>query len=136
MPETPSTTIKNEIVELERLLQEKRASLEGKHPDKSDKELLHQTVGEKIEHHVSSVENSPIKKINEPKEIETPSYLDVGLAGEVREAVKIALEKGLEEGVKMVKVHNNSAVMDAFHDILTDELYDRLVSEGKLEKVD
>ena len=48
MAEASPSTIQHDIMELERLLEEKRAALGH---EKSEKEILHEVVGEKIQKH-------------------------------------------------------------------------------------
>lgn len=140
MEPTPAT-IEHDIAELEKLLIEKKAAL-GQ--EKSDKETLHEVVGEKIKEHVpeyfpSGKQNqSSLPSVQTPTSITTepPSYLSQELKDKVREIINIVFLKNLEEGIKMAAKTGNPALMDAFHDILTDELYSQLIEKGKLQKVE
>jgi hypothetical protein len=139
MAETLST-IQNDIADLERQLQTKRAALEH---EKSEKEVLHEVVGDKIKVHVpayspatkqqtkDSVPVSPSTAVPEP-----PSYLSPELKEKVQALVRIVLEKNLEEGLKEAAKSDNIALIDAFHDMLVDELYDQLLAERKIQKVE
>jgi len=42
----------------------------------------------------------------------------------------------LDEGIKEAVKSGNIALIDAFHDMLTDELYDQLVERKKIDKVE
>ena len=47
----------------------------------------------------------------------------------------MVFNKSLEDGIKEVAKTNNAALIDAFHDVLVDELYNVLVERKKLEKL-
>jgi len=140
MPETPST-IKQDIAELERKLQEKKAALEH---ETSEKDVLRGLIGEKIQEHVPQyspvIGNQPASglsttRIPAPIATELPSYLNESLRDKIRELVKLVFDKNLEEGIKEANKIGNMAFMDAFHDILTDELYLKLIETRKIDKV-
>ncbi len=133
MPETPST-IEHDIAELERQLEAKKSALEH---DKSEKELLHGLVGEKIQQHASQYQ-SPLPTAQAPTPIATepPSYLSQELKDKIQAMVQTVFAKNLDEGIKEAVKTGNMAVIDAFHDILVDELYDQLVERKKLDKVE
>ena len=133
MPEAPST-IEHDIAELEKRLEEKRAAL-GQ--EKSEKEILHEVVGEKIKEHVPTYSSSsPSVTIPPPTQVEPPSYLAQDLKDKIQSVVDLVFSKNLEEGIKEAAKSGNPAFIDAFHDILTDELYDQLIEKRKLDKVE
>lgn len=135
MPET-SSTIEHDIAELEKKLQEKRATLEH---DKSEKETLHEIVGEKIQQHVPAYQSQSQTQVVSPpvvSEVELPSYLSQELKDKIQEIVTLVFAKNLEEGIKEAAKSGNMALIDAFHDILVDELYNQLVERKKLDKVE
>ena len=140
MPET-SSTIEHDIAELEQKLQEKKAVLEHQ---KSEKELLHGLIGEKIKEHVpqytptagQASPSLPTTQPSVPLVVEPPSYLSQELKDKIQEMVKLVFDKNLDEGIKEAVKGGNMALIDAFHDILVDELYDQLIEKRKLQKVD
>jgi len=133
MAET-SSTIEHDIAELEKQLQEKRATLEH---DKSEKETLHEIVGEKIQQHVPQYQPSPAPAVTTtPKAIEPPSYLSQELKDKVKEIIDLVFAKNLDEGIKEARKSDNPALIDAFHDMLVDELYDQLIEKRKIAKVE
>lgn len=138
MVETPST-IEKDIADLEKRLQEKRVAL-GQ--EKSEKELLHGIIGEKIQEHVPQyspagpISQLPTAQAPAPMATEPPSYLNQELKDKIQEIIKLVFDKNLEDGIKAAAITGNPALLDAFHDILTDELYDQLVAKGKIPKVD
>ena len=128
------STIEHDIADLERRLQDKKAFLEH---EKSEKELLHEVVGEKIKEHIPSYQPSlpsvsaPVLPATEP-----PSYLSQDLKDKIQEMIRLVFDKNLEEGIKEAAKTGNMAFIDAFHDILTDELYGQLIEKGKLKKIE
>lgn len=134
MVESPQSTIEHDIADLEKQLQEKKAALEH---ERSEKELLHGIVGERIQQHVPQYQPPlPSAVAPVPQATEPPSYLDQELKDKIQTMVSIVFDKNLEEGIKEAAKSGNIAVIDAFHDILTDELYDQLIERRKLQKVD
>lgn len=53
---------------------------------------------------------------------------------EIKQAIEIAFAKGIEKGVDYVRTSDSPHLVDAFHDRLVDQLYDRLLQSGKLKK--
>ena len=140
MPENPST-IEQDIADLERKLEEKKAVLEH---EKTEKDVLHGIVGEKIQEHVPQYspavgQTSPtLPTTQAPLSITTepPSYLSQEFKDKIQEIVKLVFEKNLDEGIKEAAKTGNMHFIDAFHDILTDELYNQLIEKRKIPKVD
>lgn len=133
MAEISSSTIEQDIAELERKLEEKKSALEH---EKSEKDVLHGLVGEKIQQHLPQYQLSlPSATAPVPVATEPPSYLGQELKDKIQEIVKLVFEKNLEEGIKEAAKSGNMALIDAFHDILTDELYNQLIEKRKLPKV-
>lgn len=134
------STIEHDIAELERRLEEKKAALEH---EKSEKDILHGLVGEKIQEHLPQYSPTPgptgstlpTAQAPVPRATEPPSYLSQELKDKIQEIVKLVFDKNLEEGIKEAAKTGNMAMIDAFHDILTDELYDQLIEKRKLKKV-
>lgn len=146
MTESNLTTIEHDIAELEKRLQEKKAALEQEkstgsgsptenHP--SEKEMLHEIVGEKIQQHVPAYQpQQPTVQAPSPVIAEPPSYLSQELKDKIQEIIRLVFAKNLEEGIREAAKTGNMAVIDAFHDILVDELYDQLIEKRKLDRVE
>ena len=138
MPETNESTIQHDIAELERQLQEKKATL-GQ--DKHEKEVLHEVVGEKIKEHIPDYLPAG-RQANPPTQppssvtVVLPSYLSQELKDKIQEIVKLVFSTNLDEGIKEAARTGNMALIDAFHDILTDELYSQLIEQRKLKKIE
>jgi hypothetical protein len=52
---------------------------------------------------------------------------------QVKTLCDLAFQKGVEAALKAAQELNNPYVLDEFHDALVDQLYDRLISEKKIE---
>lgn len=127
--------IQQEIASLEQQLAEKRASLEQNAAETDrevphDKEILRDVVGEKIQQHAPSYQPTPTTHDDSNQ-----SYNDPRLITQVQELVNMAFSKGIDNAVSSVVKSGNPALIDAFHDILVDQLYDTLVERKRLEPV-
>src|SRR3990167_8643454 len=138
-------SIEQEIAQLEKQLSEKKASL-GRElaPDDStyEKETLHKIIGKKLKQQVPPAvgearqerQYQPISP--KPKQDDNAlSYVLPELKDRVQELVNLVFNKSLDEGIKEVSRYNNPALIDAFHDVLVDELYNMLLERKKLEEV-
>ncbi|MEK7603772.1 MAG: hypothetical protein AAB461_01470 [Patescibacteria group bacterium] len=135
-------TIEQEITQLEKQIAEKRAALgaEGKDGKElpSEKEMLYSAVGERIQRQIPQYTPAPkplSTQSDDDDENNDPSYAEPKLKDKVQEFVNVVFNKSLEEGIKNVSKSNNPALIDAFHDILADELYNMLVDRKKLEQI-
>lgn len=143
MSESSVATIEHDIADLEHRLAEKKAALSH---EISDREVIHGIIGEKIKEHVPQYsvgqnqqnQSGQLPNTGTPKSItvEPPSYMSDELRDEVRRFIATVLDKNLEEGIKEAASSKNPALMDAFHDILVDELYGQLIERRKLQKID
>ncbi|KKT82632.1 MAG: hypothetical protein A3B99_04725 [Candidatus Yanofskybacteria bacterium RIFCSPHIGHO2_02_FULL_44_12b] len=143
MLETPSASIEQDIANLEKELQEKRALLEHKEIPSGgqaesvkdgEKEVLKSILEEKISQHVPAYQNTgPASRSSDDSGL---SYLDPELKAKVDDLVKMVFDTNLEDGIRQAAKENNPALMDAFHAILCDELYVALIEKRKLDKID
>lgn len=130
-----------EIAQLERQLQEKRAALGQSREDIGEtlpqKELVREVVKEKIQEHIPSYQPTTSLPVQPtiPTSGHQPSYLLAELKDLVQGFINMVFDKSLGEAIKEVSKTDNMALIDAFHDALTDELYDALVERKKLEVV-
>lgn len=130
-------SIEQQIADLEKQIQEKKASLEQSPSNvenlPSDKEILHEVIGEKIQEHAPQyVPKSKLVTTSQATD-DTPSYYDPDLKDKVQQLINIAFTKNIGEAIKLAS--NNPALLDAFHDILVDELYDALIERQKIKAV-
>lgn len=49
--------------------------------------------------------------------------------------INVSFQKGLAEGVKLVRALNNAYLIDEFHDELVDEFYKKLIEGGTLKEL-
>lgn len=101
-----------------------------------EKEVLHSVVGEKIQQHISTSGQQPVPTPapTAPATDGQPSYLDPQLQPQVQQLVDIAFTKTLAEAIQAAVKTNNAALIDAFHDVLVDQLYDELLARQKLKQ--
>lgn len=142
MAENPSS-IEQEIARLEQQLQEKKLALGGqetgaKEAIPSDKEILHEIVGEKIQENIPAqpiTPSSDAASVQPAPVVEPPSYLSPELKDKIQQLINLVFSKSLDEAIKEASKTNNAALIDAFHDVIVDELYNALVERKKLEKI-
>lgn len=139
MAETPLPTIEQEIAVLERQIREKKAALQtGTEAVPSEKEVLKEVIGEKIQQQAPQYQPAPAAPAPTTppsSSAGTPSYLTPELRETVQQLVNIAFTKSLAEAVQEVVKTNNAALIDAFHDVLTDQLYSTLLERRKLNVI-
>jgi len=138
MAEGAASNLENEIAQIEQQLADKRAVLESQ--TKHDKELLHEVVREKIDEAVVSVptdDASSTPAASSPVTSPSDDFSTLPLAAQatVQQLVIVAFTKSIGEAIKQARATNNAALIDAFHDLLVDQLYDQLVQRGKLRPV-
>lgn len=142
---TEEMPIQQEIADLERRLQEKREQLLSQHTTGEiaevphEKETLHQVVGEKLtESTLPSGLPSAGQSLQSPTpstpSITMPTALTEEMKAQVQELVGTAFTRGIDRAIREVRATNNAALIDAFHDLLVDELYNYLVERGKLKQ--
>ena len=133
MAET-GATIEQEIAQLEQQLQEKRANL-GQQPEQKesppDKEILREVIGDKIQ------QNAPtyIPKPAPQTQTDDTSVIPPDLKDIIQELINLVFQNSLEQGIKEAVKSNNPALIDAFHDVLVDQLYDTLLQRKKVDPI-
>ncbi len=129
-----SKTLEQEIADMERTLAAKKAALEGNGKEGvSEKEILHQAIAEKIA--ATPPSTPPSSQPSSQSTTTQPSYLSAELHAKVQQLVQTVFNQSLEQGIALAKATQNPALIDAFHDVIVDELYKHLVETGKLEPV-
>ena len=134
-----SEAVQQEIAQLEKQLAEKKAGLEQQSSETKievphEKEILRQVVGEKIQQSRLGESRIPDSQ-SESGQHDNQSYNDPQLADKVQELVNLAFTKSIDDAVRSVVKTGNPALIDAFHDVLVDKLYDTLLERKKLEEV-
>lgn len=129
MPEGGTPSLEQEIADIEQELAQKRELLreQGKELP-HDKEILHSVVREKL-NPATPVPSAPGAGTGQVP----PPILPPELHQKVQALVNVAFLKSIDEAIAQVKATNNAALIDAFHDVLVDELYAHLVERGKLK---
>lgn len=134
------STIEQQISNLEQQIREKRAILKSEvggeaegqvFEGPSEKEIIHSIVGEQIQ---QKMPNHPVRSSSQSSGT-SALYQDPDLQPLVQDLVNIAFNKGIPEAVKEASRSKNPALIDAFHDVLVDELYSALIERKKLEEV-
>ncbi len=152
MPEL-SPTSEQEIAQLEQMLAEKKALLGLRRMSEQaggtpaeiphDKEMIREIIKEKISatsgaqpaaQQATTAQQQPVPQPS-PQAHDVSSYASDDLHAKVQELVELAFAKSLTEAIELAKATQNAALIDAFHDVMVDELYDHLVETGKLEKI-
>ncbi|MEK7583176.1 MAG: hypothetical protein AAB483_02125 [Patescibacteria group bacterium] len=124
-----NSQLEQEIVQIEKDLATKReALLEQNKEMPHEKEVLHSVVREKI--HPSQPTALPT-----PAPSASPQAIPPELHQKVQALVNVAFTKSIDEAIKEARATNNAALIDAFHDLLVDELYQHLVERGKLKQM-
>ena len=127
-------TIEQEIAQLEKQLQEKKANL-GQQPEQNesspDKEILREVIGEKIQQHAPAYVPKPIQQA----QTDDTDSIPTELKDKIQELVNHVFQNSLDRGIKEAVKSKNPALIDAFHDVLVDQLYDALLERKKLELV-
>lgn len=133
MPES-GITIEQEIAQLEKQLQEKRANLEQQPEQKEsppDKEILREVIGEKIQQSAPSYVPKPPQPISNDDTDSIPTELK----DKIQELVNYVFQGSLDQGIKEAVKSKNPALIDTFHDVLVDQLYDALLERKKIDHV-
>ena len=124
MPEEILKNFEQKRAEALKALESKEAGLS---PEKQ-KEILKDVVSEKIQTiQPSQVNQQVAQKIQELQEQPKERQIQI--------LTEMAFEKGIVYAVEIAKNLDNPYLLDEFHDVLVDQLYNKLVEEGKLEKI-
>lgn len=119
--------VEQQISDLEQKLVDRKAESSS-----SEKEIIHQIVGEKIQEHVP---NYTSKAPTSSQAGDIPSYFTEDLKNKVQELINIVFNKSIDDGIKAASDSGNTALIDAFHDVLVDELYNSLLERKKVQPV-
>src|SRR3989344_2653630 len=124
-----SPSLEQEIAQIEQDLAMKRESLREQNKElPHDKEILHSVVKEKLNPAMPSPAPAP-----DPSTSSGSSTIPPELHQKAQALVNVAFTKSINEAIKEARATNNAALIDAFHDLLVDELYQHLVERGKLK---
>ncbi len=133
MENTPKT-LEQEIGELEQMLKTKKDQREGA-PETmpSEHEMVKQAIGERIQQTAPAAQSVP-----QPAPLsaqDQSSYGTPALKDAVQQLVNIAFTSGLDDAIRQAAATKNPALIDAFHDVLADQLFSELIARRKLNPV-
>jgi len=95
-----------------------------------EKEILKEAVFYHIE------KSQPITQAQRQTIVQTAQRIkDQPKERQIQLLIDLALNKGVIEAVEVAKSLDSPYLVDELHDTLVDELYNKLVTEGKLEKI-
>ena len=126
--------IEQEIAQLEKQLQEKKAGLGQQSEQKEsapDKEMLRQVVGEKVQQHAPAYIPKPAPQA----QTDDTDFIPPELKDKIQELINHVFQVSLEQGIKEAVNSKNPALIDAFHDVLVDQLYDTLLERKKVDPI-
>lgn len=126
------SALEADIERLSREIAEKRDSPE--HKDLSSRELVKQSLGSMLNQSAAPITTQPATAQSAIQNKILPNYLqnqDVppNLKLQIEELVDSLFHQGVEKVVKKAR-RANPFVLDAFHDALTDKLYEELRKRG------
>ncbi len=153
MPENidQNNKLELEIADLSRQIERKRKELEKEQgvisPEVDDKEVLRQALTEKqrsieIEEDQNAKEQEPEERDFESQggfrgmDFTGVSYwdnLDEGVKKEVENLVNLMFRKNLDQVFRAARKVNRPIVIDAFHDVLVEVLYQELKDRGLIK---
>ncbi len=93
--------------------------------EQSHKQTLHQVVGERL----GKAQTQPTQASQQTED------LPPEVQAKVDELVQYAMHKDIDKAISEARRSDDPVVIDAFHDKIVGELYDRLVSEGRLKSL-
>lgn len=122
-------SIEDEILDLEKKLEQKRSEIEKIRKIEGDVEKI-SSNSQVISHVVSSSEEEMDEEeknsLREIKILPRQKQLEVLL--------EVALKKGVSSSVRIARSLNNAYVLDEFHDSLIDRIYSELIEKGQLKE--
>ncbi len=140
MPESTVRSLEQEIQALQQQLKEKKGALQETQPAPpeempTDKEVLRRVIGERIKEQAPDYQPVPSPAAPTVPAPGAPAYLDPALQPQVQRLVAVAFSKGLQVAIKEAVGTQNAALIDAFHDVMVDQLFDELVKRKLVEPV-
>lgn len=137
LPEKETSSAKEKVLEsTEKPSEEdKEAAVEKRLEEEPAKERSAAEVSQPVEE----------KKIEEVKPTVAPpsaqarkkakQLKDLDRQNQIKALTDLAFEKGLDFAVEVAKALDSAYVLDELHDTLVDELYQKLIEQGKLKKL-
>lgn len=129
MAEQSSEALQNQIAELERQLAEKRVESGGDTALPYERAEVHAVVGEKIQQASPSYQ-APLPAASSNQSL--PSWQNPVLADSVQILVNVAFTQSLQQAINDAVGTKNAALIDAFHDLIVDQLHQELLNRQKM----
>jgi hypothetical protein len=134
MAEQNPEIIEQEIAALEEQLAAKRAELGQDTETPYERAEVHEALGERMgPEGVAPAATPPPTPAPATPTTDGASWQDPALAGQVQELVNVAFTQGVQVAIDQALKTHNAALVDALHDILSDELHQQLVERGQVK---
>jgi hypothetical protein len=144
MPEdfSKNNSIEAEIAELSQKIAEKRKELESSKGIVEEREVVKSAIGEKISNNVPQAVSAALSATGANTKASgagTPppagksylDYIDEESRAIVEDLVESVFVNGLEKTLKGLEMQE-PYIIDVFHDVLTDKIYDELKKRGAI----
>lgn len=128
MTEEPSGALESQIQVLERQLAEKRAELGGDTSRPYERAEVHAAVGEQIRQSIPSYQAVVPAPVASAQSVQDPS-----LVAPLQDLVNIAFTDSIQAAISQALASHNPALVDALHDVLTDQFHQELVNRQKIQ---
>lgn len=126
MAEPTTEGLQAQIAQLERQLAQKRAESGVEKTAPYERAEVHAAIGEQIQ----ALTPAPVPSV--PKSGTAQSWKDPALASTIQQLVNVAFTQNLSAAIAQAVKTGNPALIDAFHDVLADELHEELLNRQKL----
>lgn len=120
--------LRAEIADMRKQLAEKKAEIK---PEERQPEVFSESAREGAKN-AEQAEAVSIGQALSAGAVSQPSQTLIA-DEQVKTLCELAFQKGVEAALKAAQELNNPYILDEFHDALVDQLYDRLISEKKIE---
>jgi hypothetical protein len=138
-PAAPSakSSVEQEILELEKKLAAKRASLTPEAPKPLEQVLETEQAATKkfVQPDPQKISAPLTPPVIQKAKDEAEAFRGMEKNQQLKGLVDLAFQKGVIYAAEVVRNLDNPYLMDEFHDTLADHLHKELVEKGKLEEI-
>lgn len=126
--------LQQQIVELQQQLDVARSQNGQDANAPYERSEVHAAVGRKIaEASPSQQTTTPTVSVTPAVGSDLPSYQDPALASQVQALVNTAFTDSVQAAIGQAVKTGNAALIDALHDVLTDQMHEELLKRQKIE---
>lgn len=125
MERDPQGKIEAEIAELTKQIEAKRRVLESDNGIIEEKEFVRSAVAEKISEIIPQFNTPRTSSVKNDNKISYLDSADEETSETVNGLLEIVFSKGIEDAIKEAE-KQEPYIMDAFHDALTDKMFEEL----------